>query len=110
MLALLYDLLDLPILAAQLIGAEVAILTTFVGNNFWTFSGEHKASVWKRLVTFHLSALSGFIINTTIVVLLTRYLGVFYGLSLAAGSTAGLVWNYTLYKHFVFKHMQEDIK
>lgn len=107
LLALLYDFLNLHIIAAQIIGAEVAVLTTFVGNNFWTFSGDHTASIWKRLTTFHLSALGGITINSTTVVVLTHYFNMFYGLSLVAGSIAGLVWNYTIYKRFVFKTLPE---
>lgn len=108
MLALVYDLLGAPILIAQIIGAETALLATFVGNNFWAFIGHHHVPIRKKIVKFHASALAGLVINSTCVVVLVRYAHLYYGLALVIGSAAGLVWNYTLYKRFVFTtHSQE---
>lgn len=108
MLALFYGRLELPIIPAQLIAVETAVLATFVGNNFWAFAGNHKSSIWNKLIKFHLSALGGIIINSIIVVVLTETFDVYYGLSLVFGSIAGLVWNYTLYKKFVFKFLVQE--
>jgi putative flippase GtrA len=102
MLALIYDLLGAPILIAQIAGAETALLATFAGNNFWAFIGHHHVSIRKKIVKFHISALAGLVINSTCVVVLVRYAHLYYGLALVVGSVAGLVWNYTLYKRFVF--------
>ena len=103
MLALVYDLLGAPILAAQIIAGETALLTTFAGNSLWTFIGHHHVAVWKKLTKFHLSALAGLFINSTFVVLLVHYGHLYYGLALVIGSIAALIWNYTLYKRFVFR-------
>lgn len=103
MLALLFDLLGAPILVAQIIGGETALLATFVGNNFWAFVGHHHISLKKKLVTFHLSAFGGLFINSAFVVVLVHFMHFYYGLALVIGSAAGLIWNYTLYKRFVFK-------
>lgn len=103
MLALLFDLLGAPILVAQIIGGETALLATFVGNNFWAFVGHHHISLRKKLVKFHLSAFGGLFINSAFVVILVHFVHVYYGLALVVGSIAGLIWNYTLYKKFVFK-------
>jgi len=102
MLALIYDLLGAPIIIAQIIGAETAVLATFLGNNFWAFTGHSHISIKKKLIKFHMSALAGLLINSTIVVLLVHYAHLYYGIALVVGSAAGLVWNYTLYKRFVF--------
>ncbi len=102
MLALLFDLLKAPIVVAQVIGAETAVLATFLGNNFWAFKGHHHISIKKKLLKFHASAIAGLIINSLCVVLLVHYGHVYYGLALVVGSLAGLIWNYTLYKRFVF--------
>jgi putative flippase GtrA len=104
MLALLYDLLGAPILIAQIIGAETALLATFVGNNFWAFVGHHHISIKKKLIKFHASALAGLAINSAFVVVLVHYAHLYYGLALVIGSAAGLIWNYTMYKRFVFTH------
>lgn len=103
MLALLFDILNAPILIAQIIGAETALLATFFGNNFWAFRGKHHHTFWNKLVRFHASALGGLLINSTLVVVLVKYGHLYYGAALVIGSVAGLVWNYTLYKKFVFK-------
>jgi putative flippase GtrA len=47
MLALIYDLLGLPIIIAQILGAETALIATFFGNNFWAFIGHHHLSIWQ---------------------------------------------------------------
>ena len=103
MLAIFFDLLKAPIIIAQVIGAETALLATFVGNNFWAFKGHHHVSIKKKLLKFHASALTGLLINSSLVVVLVHYAKFYYGLALVVGSIAGLVWNYTLYKRFVFK-------
>jgi putative flippase GtrA len=103
MLALIYDLLGAPILLAQVFGAETALLATFTGNNFWAFVGHHHVSLRKKLVKFHASALAGLAINSFCVVVLVHYAHLYYGLALVVGSAAGLAWNYTLYKRFVFR-------
>lgn len=102
MLALIFDFLGSPILIAQIIGAETALLATFVGNNFWAFIGHHHISVRKKLVKFHASAFAGLAINSTCVVVLVHFAHLYYGLALVIGSIAGLAWNYTMYKRYVF--------
>jgi putative flippase GtrA len=103
LLALLYDLLNAPILLAQIIGAETALLVTFVGNSYWAFKGHHHIHWRHKLIKFHMSAFGGLVINSSIVVVLVRYAHMYYGLALVIGSCVGLIWNYTLYKRFVFK-------
>lgn len=110
MLALIYDFLGAPILVAQIIGAETALLATFVGNNFWAFIGHHHISVRKKLVKFHASAFAGLAINSTFVVVLVHFAHLYYGLALVVGSAAGLVWNYTMYKRYVFVTQHKDEK
>ena len=103
MLALFYDILSTPILIAQIFGAETALLATFFGNNYWAFKGRHRHTFWNKFIKFHASALGGLLINSFLVVVLVKYGHLYYGLALVIGSAAGLVWNYTLYKKFVFK-------
>lgn len=102
-LAIFFDILKLPILVAQIISAEMAVLATFAGNNFWAFTHHHHVSWRHKIVKFHASAIMGLVINSACVVLLVHFAHLYYGLALVIGSMAGLVWNYTLYKRFVFK-------
>ena len=78
-------------------------MSTFVGNNYWAFKGHHHVPLKNKLAKFHMSALGGILINTAFVVGLVKFLDVYYGFALVIGSCAGLIWNYTLYKKFVFK-------
>lgn len=102
-LTLFFHLLKVPILFSQIISAELALLSTFVGNNFWAFTHHHHFSLRRKLVKFHISAIAGLTINSTFVVTLVHFWNINYGIALVVGSLAGLVWNYNLYKRFVFK-------
>lgn len=108
-LALFFAALNIPILFAQILSAELAILATFLGNNFWAFRGHDHIPFLRKLWRFHASAITGIAINSAIVIVLVQVFGVYYGLALAIGSLLALVWNYTLYKRFVFKaHPRND--
>ncbi len=107
MLVLLFDILNIPILVAQIAGAETALLATFFGNNFWAFKGKHYHAFWNKIARFHASALGGLLINSTLVVVLVKYGHLYYGAALVIGSVCGLVWNYTAYKKFVFKYKND---
>jgi dolichol-phosphate mannosyltransferase len=109
-LAVFYHLLGLPILIAQIIGSELALLATFVGNNYWAFQNHSHVLFWTKLWRYHLSAIGGLLINSFIVVLLVHQFQLYYGLGLLIGSAAGLVWNYTMYKKFVFKTHKNTIE
>ncbi len=102
-LTIFYKLINLPILPAQIISAELAVLVTFMGNNYWTFTDHHHIAIHKKLIKYHLSALGGIILNSALVVLLVRYAHLYYGLALVIGSIVALIWNYNLYNRFVFK-------
>lgn len=107
-LALFFDLLNLPILVAQIAGVELAVLATFIGNNFWAFKGHHHIALPTKLLKFHVSAAGGLVINSSIVVILVHFAHVYYGLALAVGSVIGLLWNYVLYKRFVFRSHKDS--
>lgn len=107
-LALFFQYLTVPIVAAQVISAELAILATFIGNNLWTFKGHKQIPLVHKLIKFHISATAGFLINSGFVIVLVNYAHLYYGLSLIVGSLAGLIWNYTLYKRFVFSKKERE--
>src|ERR1035437_9578837 len=64
MLAFLFDILNLPILPSQIVGAETALLATFLGNNFWAFVGHHHIPIRKKLIKFHGTAGIGLLIHS----------------------------------------------
>jgi len=81
----------------------MALLATFIGNNFWAFKNHHHISVYNKLIKFHVSGIAGLFINSSLVITLVNYLHLYYGFALVIGSLVALIWNFTLYKHFVFK-------
>jgi putative flippase GtrA len=103
MLALVYDFLSAPILLAQIVAAETALLATFVGNNFWAFRGHHHIPIKEKILKFHATAGIGLVINSSFVVVLVKYAHFYYGLALVVGSLAALIWNYTMNKKVIFK-------
>jgi Predicted membrane protein len=102
-LGLFFDLMKLSILISQIIGVELAVIVTFIGNNYWTFKGHQNKSMVNKFIKFQISALGGVLINSGIVISTVQYLHFYYGISLIIGSLVGLIWNYTLYKKFVFR-------
>lgn len=94
--------MKLSILISQIIGVELAVIVTFIGNNYWTFKGHQNKSMVNKFIKFQISAIGGVLINSGIVISTVQYLHFYYGLGLMIGSLTGLVWNYTLYKKFVF--------
>lgn len=107
MLFLLYDLANLPIWLAQILGAECALISNFTFHHFWTYKG-HDVQKRKRLLLaqFHLSFWSGAAINSLIVVLLVSGLHVHYFFGLVAGSAVALFWNFFWTKFFIWKTPQ----
>ena len=109
-LYIFYHILHMPIVLATAISAELALLGTFVGNNFWAFTHHQHISIKKKLIKFNISGTGGVIINISIVSLLVLYAHLYSPIALTIGSMVGLVWNYTLYKRFVFKAHPTDSK
>ncbi len=108
-LIVLFDLIKLPILAAQIVGAEIALLTTFTGNNYWAFRDHHHISVRKKLLKYHVTSGAAICITTTTVVLLVRYGHLYYGLALVIAAAIGMIWNYLFNSKVIFKKLRKPL-
>ncbi|MDB5184915.1 MAG: Dolichyl-phosphate beta-D-mannosyltransferase [Candidatus Saccharibacteria bacterium] len=108
-LVLLFDILSLPILLSQIIGAEIALLSTFTGNNFWAFKDHSHISVRRKLVKYNATAGLGIILTAILVTVLVNHAHLYYGLALVISSCAGLVWNYTLNTLLIFKKSPQHL-
>jgi len=109
-LFLLFDLLKFSIVISQIISAETALVATFIGNNFWAFKGHLHHRLPKKFAKYQITALMGIGINSTTVIVLVSQFDVFYGLALAVGSIAGLIWNYTANRHVVFSKSEKGFR
>lgn len=102
-LFIFYSNLKLSIIIAQIISVEMAIVATFIGNNLWTFVDQKKSRLSTKLISYHIASLMGVLINSLTVIILVKFLGLYFGLALICGSLAGLVWNYNLYRRIIFR-------
>jgi putative flippase GtrA len=93
-LALLHELLGLPLLLAVPIAVEVSIVNNFVWNNAWTFVGRHPSG--GSFLKFNASCLTGLVICTATVHLLVASAGVHYAFANLAGIVLGAASNFVL--------------
>jgi putative flippase GtrA len=103
MLIILFDKLGIRILWAQLIGAEVALLTTFCGNNYWAFRDHHHIPLGHKLVKYHVTSGLGIAITSTMVIVLVDTFHLYYLVSLALAASVGMVWNFAFNSIVIFK-------
>lgn len=105
-LSILYKVLGFDILPAQLIGAEIAILSNFYLHNNWTYKDAVKDSSWKRLLEFHVTSWLGSGITTVTLIVLVNQ-GMQYALALVIGAILALIWNF-LWTRFVVWKPKDD--
>lgn len=94
--------LGLPLLAAQLLAAELALLSNFTLHHHWTYQNYDRQSFGARLAKFHATAWLGGAITSGLTWLLATRANVQYLLALVAGSLVALVWNYFFNKFFIW--------
>jgi dolichol-phosphate mannosyltransferase len=100
LLWLLTELGGLFYLASAAIGVEIAIITNFILNNYFTFADRSQPglkSFLKHLLRFNLVSLVGISITVGMFYILTRFFGVqepYDLLALLAGITITMLWNY----------------
>ena len=103
----LTDVVHLFYLLSSAVGAAVAILSDFILNNLWTFSGRKANQMSagfaaKRLAKYAASKAVGFGISISVLALLTQFGGLHYLVSNVFAIAASFTWNYTLSKYWVW--------
>jgi dolichol-phosphate mannosyltransferase len=94
---------------ASAIGAEIAIVSNFIWNNFWTFADQRITSVKllpKKFLIFNLSSFGSVVIQYVVIEIGTRIFGKTQPVvwsSFVFGVFIGLVWNYTMYNLLIWK-------
>lgn len=102
-LLVLFDLLKVPIVISQLIGAESALLTTFSGNNIWAFRDHHHIPLKTKLIQYHFSSGAGIGITSTMVIVLVHFAHLYYLIALILSACVGMIWNYVFNSKIIFK-------
>ncbi len=77
---------------ASACAVEIAIVSNFLGNNWWTFGQRTISAV--RFVRYNLAALGGLAITTGVFTLLVGRFGVPYLLANLIGIGAATIWNF----------------
>jgi putative flippase GtrA len=100
----------LPFYAAQIMGAETALLSNFFFHDRWTFKfpDEVKHSKKQRLLLYHLSSLLGAAVNSAITILVHNIWGVPSLLALAFGSATALFVNYSFSAFVTWKKLNQS--
>ncbi len=95
-------------------GFVIAATNSYFWNKFWVFSHKRKEGEpvnYSDIPTFILVVVSGIIVNSGLVVLISTYIPPFFDLSAARwlnvakviASAIALLWNFLGFKFFVFK-------
>lgn len=93
-LYLLHGVAGLPLLPAQLLGAEIAFISNFLLHTHWTYRGYTEKPLFKRLAQFHATAWSGGAISTGVLLLSVHFLEIDYKWGLVLGSIVAMLWNF----------------
>ena len=98
--------LGLGPIVAQVVGFTIAVTVTWLINRHWTFA-EHASEKWLHEWTRYVAAnLIGAVVNNGVYVVLVLTLAMFSRnpvFAVAAGSLAGIGFNFTLSRFVVFR-------
>ncbi len=96
---------------ATIVGAEFAIISNFIFNNFWTFSDRKITStplvLLSKFVSFNLLSFGSPLIQGATVKLANTFISTSDSVTWVAyitGIFLGLIWNYTMYSKIIWKH------
>lgn len=110
--ALLLTLLHrngVPFYAAQIIGAETALLSNFFFHDHWTFKSPEVAKLTRpqRLLLYHASSLLGSLVNSAITITAHSLWNFPPVIALATGSVVALFINYTFSAFVTWKKLHQ---
>ena len=87
---------------AKGISYSVGVLNSYFLNRVWTFPG-HDGSSWAALFPFVLSSLVGLAINTGMLDLCLKTLGLPEIIAIGVATASSLLWNFLVSKFLIFK-------
>ena len=90
-----YGATGTTLLFSSLIGDEISIIYNFFLNHFWTFrKSKNKDRIFKKMLKFHLVAITSVIINNAVLFGLHTWFGVVDVLAKLIGILIAFLWNY----------------
>jgi putative flippase GtrA len=91
-LFVLFQWVHLPLVVASILATELAIINNFYCNDRWTFKQTH--SSLSRFARFNLVSLSGLLITTATLWVLTDHMSLYYLVANLLGIGLATVWSF----------------
>lgn len=108
LLTLLYKILGLPVIIAQLISAEIALFSNFILHHNWTYKHRKtKKSIKTLLVQFHMSSWVAIVGSALLVSVGIGVMDLSYIVALVGSSSVALLWNFLWSKLVIWKHQHD---
>ena len=101
--------MGVPVEFAPPVSIEASIITNFLFNHYWTFSGRTtETSLLRKLFRFHMAAGIAGILNYTVFLVLLKAFGLHDILSNIIGIGLGALVNYFLNSYWTWKQIEAD--
>ncbi len=108
LLTLLYKILGLPVIIAQLISAEIALFSNFILHHNWTYKHRKtKKSIKTLLIQFHMSSWVAIVGSALLVSFGIGVMNLSYIFALVVSSSIALLWNFLWSKLVIWKHQHD---
>ena len=93
-LFLLHTVIGVPVLLAASIAYEVAVMSTYLCHDFWTF--RRRSPSLSRFLKFNAVALGALALTVVTLHLLTDVAGIYYLVANLVGTGLGTLWNFSI--------------
>lgn len=108
-LTLLYKVLNSPILIAQLLAGEIALLCNFLLHNKWTYNSHNVQKSFRQLIIqFHVTS---WIAVIGVAIIVTVGIDVFhlhYFVALMIAAATAMLWNFCWTKYVIWRAANPD--
>ncbi|MBU4142565.1 GtrA family protein [Patescibacteria group bacterium] len=101
------DILGIWYLLSSVLSFVVSFFVSFYLQKFWTFGDTNKEALYKQMVLYLLMAFFNLIINTAAMYVLVDFFKVWYMLAQFFITAIIALWNFIVYKFFIFKRASE---
>jgi len=100
-----HDLFLVSLEVAGVVAIELSILNNFIWNNLWTFrKSTNRSTVYGRFAKYNISVIVGICINYGILIISTKFFGIYYLLSNLIGIGCATFCNYIISSRWTWKN------
>ena len=110
LLILLTEAFGIPYVVSSVAAIEMSILSNFALNNIWTWSDRRTTPLRQRLIKYHaVAGVTAMTANWSLIVFLTKVVGLDYRLSNLIGIAFGVLLNFALNHVWTFGRHAEEV-